>query len=119
MGDILITDDEADQASINTKGNRDPALRDGDREDDDIEPSRTNGLIRSILLRNGFHMELDLVVTCRPDLAFSSQIRWRSVRRGLKTKRLTEVKSSQQMHLRPLRLPVWKSGGLEAKTRLV
>lgn len=52
---ILVIDDEADQASINTKGNRapDPAVGD-DEEDDDAEnvaPSRTNALIRSILSR--------------------------------------------------------------------
>ncbi|MCA9160472.1 MAG: Z1 domain-containing protein, partial [Planctomycetales bacterium] len=49
---VLVIDDEADQASINTGGNRDPALQDDDDiEDDDSAPSRTNSLIRSILSR--------------------------------------------------------------------
>jgi hypothetical protein len=49
---LLVIDDEADQASINTGGNRDPALRDDDDPlDDDSAPSRTNALIRSILAR--------------------------------------------------------------------
>jgi len=49
---ILVIDDEADQASINTGGNRDPAFQDDDDvEDDDSAPSRTNSLIRSILSR--------------------------------------------------------------------
>lgn len=48
---VLVIDDEADQASINTGGNRDPALREDDEESDDNAPSRTNGLIRSILNR--------------------------------------------------------------------
>lgn len=56
---VLIIDDEADQASINTKGNRppDPAVseeREEKREaegDPDLSPSKINGLIRSILKR--------------------------------------------------------------------
>jgi len=49
---VLVIDDEADQASINTGGNRDPALEDdNDEEDDNYAPSRTNALIRSILAR--------------------------------------------------------------------
>ena len=50
---ILVIDDEADQASINTKGNRapDPAVTDDEDYDEDIAPSRTNALIRSILAR--------------------------------------------------------------------
>jgi len=50
---VLLIDDEADQASINTKGNRppDPSLEDDDNDDDRYAPSRTNGLIRSILAR--------------------------------------------------------------------
>lgn len=50
---VLIIDDEADQASINTKGNRplDPAVGDGDEDEDNLAPSRTNDLIRSILAR--------------------------------------------------------------------
>ncbi len=52
---ILIIDDEADQASINTKGNRplDAAVsvEDDDDDDENLAPSRTNGLIRSILKR--------------------------------------------------------------------
>lgn len=52
---VLVIDDEADQASINTKGNRppDPSVGDdGDEADDEnLAPSRTNALIRSILNR--------------------------------------------------------------------
>ncbi|WP_081077756.1 Z1 domain-containing protein [Burkholderia stagnalis] len=50
---VLIIDDEADQASINTKGNRplDAAVGDEDDDDESLAPSRTNGLIRSILKR--------------------------------------------------------------------
>lgn len=50
---ILIIDDEADQASINTKGNRplDATVGDDDDGDENLAPSRTNGLIRSILKR--------------------------------------------------------------------
>jgi hypothetical protein len=46
----LIIDDEADQASINTRGNRDPGLDDDeDGSDKASAPSRTNGLIRAVL----------------------------------------------------------------------
>jgi hypothetical protein len=51
---LLVIDDEADQASINTKGNRppDPSLEDDSAEDDSgSRPSLTNELIRSILSR--------------------------------------------------------------------
>ncbi len=50
---VLIIDDEADQASINTKGNRplDVTVGDEDEEDENLAPSRTNALIRSILKR--------------------------------------------------------------------
>ena len=50
---VLIIDDEADQASINTKGNRplDPAVREDDPNDESLAPSKTNALIRSILNR--------------------------------------------------------------------
>ncbi|MGE8450087.1 MAG: Z1 domain-containing protein [Pseudomonadales bacterium] len=51
---VLVIDDEADQASINTKGNRaaDPALEDESiDEDPGPKPSPTNALIRSILAR--------------------------------------------------------------------
>ncbi|MDW3681603.1 Z1 domain-containing protein [Cupriavidus sp. CV2] len=50
---VLIIDDEADQASINTKGNKplDPTVGEEDDNDEDLGPSRTNGLIRSILTR--------------------------------------------------------------------
>jgi hypothetical protein len=52
---VLIIDDEADLASINTRGNRplDSAVGDDEdeREDLNLAPSRTNGLIRSILRR--------------------------------------------------------------------
>ena len=50
---ILVIDDEADQASINTKGNRapDPAVADDEDDDENVAPSRTNALIRSILAR--------------------------------------------------------------------
>lgn len=53
LGDIpvLIIDDEADQASINTKGNRkDPSI-DDDAETDTSDPSITNALIRDTLQR--------------------------------------------------------------------
>lgn len=53
LGDIpvLIIDDEADQASINTKGNRrDPSV-DDDSESDSGDPSVTNALIRDTLQR--------------------------------------------------------------------
>ncbi len=52
---VLIIDDEADQASINTKGNRplDAAVGDEDEDEgyENVAPSRTNALIRSILRR--------------------------------------------------------------------
>ncbi len=50
---VLIIDDEADQASINTKGNRplDPTVGDDNDNDENLAPSRTNALIRSILNR--------------------------------------------------------------------
>ena len=49
---LLLIDDEADQASINTRGNRDPSVSDGnDPSDDDSAPTGTNALIRSILGR--------------------------------------------------------------------
>jgi len=51
---VLVVDDEADQASINTKSNRppDPAIRDDEEDDEDLAPSRTNELVRSILSRS-------------------------------------------------------------------
>jgi hypothetical protein len=51
---VLVIDDEADLASINTKSNRplDPAVGDDDDEDEKLAPSRTNSLIRSILKRS-------------------------------------------------------------------
>jgi len=50
---VLVIDDEADQASINTRGNRpqDPAVVDDEATEDPNAPSRTNALIRSILTR--------------------------------------------------------------------
>jgi len=54
---VLVIDDEADQASINTGGNR-PSLDDFDlterdrgteREEDELDPSRINALIRGVL----------------------------------------------------------------------
>ncbi|WP_233604945.1 Z1 domain-containing protein [Corallococcus sp. AB030] len=46
---LLLIDDEADQASINTKGNRrDPSV-DEDEPASDESPSRTNELIRDLL----------------------------------------------------------------------
>ena len=50
---VLLIDDEADQASINTRGNRmpDAAVSDDDEDDRERAPSKTNGLIRSILRR--------------------------------------------------------------------
>lgn len=51
LGDIpvLMIDDEADQASINTKGNRKDPSVDDDGETDNSDPSLTNALIRDIL----------------------------------------------------------------------
>jgi len=47
---VLLIDDEADQASINTRGNRrDPSIERGKAPDDDAAPSLTNALIRDIL----------------------------------------------------------------------
>ena len=50
---VLLIDDEADQASINTKSNRppDPTVSDEDDSDDNQAPSKINALIRSILTR--------------------------------------------------------------------
>jgi hypothetical protein len=45
---VLVIDDEADQASINTGGNR-PPRDEGDPPEDEIDPSKINGLIRSLL----------------------------------------------------------------------
>lgn len=47
---VLLIDDEADQASINTRGNRrDPSIDTDTAQDDDTAPSLTNALIRDIL----------------------------------------------------------------------
>lgn len=47
---VLLIDDEADQASINTRGNRcDPSIDTDTEPDDDTAPSLTNALIRDIL----------------------------------------------------------------------
>lgn len=47
---LLLIDDEADQASINTRGNRrDPSLDEEAAPDEDTAPSVTNALIRDIL----------------------------------------------------------------------
>jgi hypothetical protein len=53
LGDIpvLMIDDEADQASINTKGNRKDLSVDDDAETDTSDPSLTNALIRDTLQR--------------------------------------------------------------------
>jgi hypothetical protein len=48
---VLVIDDEADQASINTRGNRDTEPEDDEPEDQEVRPSETNRLIRSILGR--------------------------------------------------------------------
>ncbi|MBL8296559.1 MAG: Z1 domain-containing protein [Bryobacterales bacterium] len=50
---VLLIDDEADQASINTKSNRPPDLTvsDEDDSDDNQAPSKINALIRSVLAR--------------------------------------------------------------------
>lgn len=48
---VLIIDDEADQASINTKGNRSDPSVDDDSTADANDPSVTNGLIRDTLRR--------------------------------------------------------------------
>jgi hypothetical protein len=45
---VLVVDDEADQASINTGGNR-PMRDEGDPPQEEIEPSVINGLIRQLL----------------------------------------------------------------------
>lgn len=46
----LLIDDEADQASINTRGNRsDPSVESDTAPDEDTAPSLTNALIRDIL----------------------------------------------------------------------
>ena len=47
---VLLIDDEADQASINTRGNRsDPSIDADPAPDEDTAPSLTNALIRDIL----------------------------------------------------------------------
>lgn len=47
---VLLIDDEADQASINTRGNRrDPSIDNDMAPDDDTAPTLTNALIRDIL----------------------------------------------------------------------
>ncbi len=47
---VLVIDDEADQASINTRGNRrDPSIDKEAAPDEDTAPSLTNALIRDIL----------------------------------------------------------------------
>jgi hypothetical protein len=47
---VLLIDDEADQASINTRGNRrDPSVDEDCAPDEDTAPSLTNALIRDIL----------------------------------------------------------------------
>lgn len=47
---VLLIDDEADQASINTRGNRsDPSVDADTAPDEDTAPSLTNALIRDIL----------------------------------------------------------------------
>lgn len=47
---VLLIDDEADQASINTRGNRrDPSIDEEAPQDEDTAPSLTNALIRDIL----------------------------------------------------------------------
>ncbi|WP_341709445.1 Z1 domain-containing protein [Limnobacter sp.] len=47
---VLLIDDEADQASINTRGNRrDPSIDVDSAPDEDTAPSLTNALIRDIL----------------------------------------------------------------------
>lgn len=47
---VLLIDDEADQASINTRGNRrDPSIEADTAQDADTAPSLTNELIRDIL----------------------------------------------------------------------
>ncbi len=48
---VLVIDDEADQASINTRGNRDLEPEDDEPEDQEVRPSETNRLIRSVLAR--------------------------------------------------------------------
>ena len=70
---VLIIDDEADQASINTGGNRAPIsdqtdLGPGDVEDvnavDELDPSMINGLVR--LLISSFHRVCYVAYTATP-----------------------------------------------------
>jgi Z1 domain len=46
---VLVIDDEADQASINTGGNRSPEEVDQDAIDEEADPSAINGLVRALL----------------------------------------------------------------------
>lgn len=46
---VLVIDDEADQASINTGGNRAPDDADQDADDEETDPSAINGLVRALL----------------------------------------------------------------------
>lgn len=48
---LLLIDDEADQASINTRGNRDPEVEGEDPDDRENRPTVTNELIRLMLGR--------------------------------------------------------------------
>jgi Z1 domain len=54
---VLVIDDEADQASVNTGGNRQPLEELVDSDDpaidlaDEVDPSKTNALIRKLLSR--------------------------------------------------------------------
>jgi hypothetical protein len=60
---VLIIDDEADQASINTGGNRPPS-EDCDPADEDNAPSVINGLIRQLV--RSFHRIAYVAYTATP-----------------------------------------------------
>ena len=67
---VLVIDDEADQASVNTGGNRQPLEELVDVEDgtvdllDEVDPSKTNALIRKLLSR--FHRVSYVAYTATP-----------------------------------------------------
>ncbi len=61
---VLIIDDEADQAGINTGGNRGPAAENGETAPDDDSPAVINGLIRQ--LRGQFRRVSYVAYTATP-----------------------------------------------------
>ena len=60
----LIIDDEADQASVNTGGDRPPDADGDDAEAHEVAPSRTNELIRRLV--NRFHRVAYVAYTATP-----------------------------------------------------